>query len=618
MKTRIRQIIETLIKQHRPLKLQELSILLEISEKTIHDEISNYWNSQDSTDVIIYSTNNGYAIKTTLDKLEIEDFLLSLDSKYGHELYEHNMLIKLLLNDGFIKLEEIADQFFISVPTAYRVFKSVKHILNEYEIKVISKPGYGIRLQGQEKNKRLCFIHTYTNNLHLDIEELSKQCNMSVENYYLLNYIVQKSLIKYRFFLTDLGLRNLVVHLIYAISRIQQNKYIEKVDDSLVVENRKENDIAKDIISQIEKEFNITFPDSEVSYVGIHLLCKRANTGNEEYFISSSIENLIQKILFEIEYHLGYDFFSDMELFTMLALHFEPMLSRIALGIRMPNPVLEEIKSQFSQAYECAVIASNVVHETFSLHVSDHELGYIALHFNLAIDRLRSSKQLKFLLVCTSGMGTAKFLAKKIETQFQIPKENVMFDSLQHLPLADLTNIDFIVSTVKVPYNLGKRVIYLENILSDIEIESRNKIEYKSFVSRKLVFFELDLHSKEQVIDYLCSKIQNVLGKDSIAVDQVLRREALSGTDIGNYVAIPHPIEMNENKRIFAYCSLRKPIIWNRRKVKFVFLISHSKKDIVVSHKMNEDLFEKVMDTSWIVKLEKIKDYEQFIKLLEE
>lgn len=618
MKTRIRRIMEMLLKQHRPLKPQELAVLLEMSEKTIRDEITRFCNEQENTDVVILLTNDGYVVKTGLDTPKLKEYLNELDKSCGQDKDERDMLMKLLLSDQFIKLEDIAEEFYISLPTVYRMFKSVKSILKKYEIQVISKPGYGVRLSGKEKNIRLCFIHCYADNLHMDIHELLNLCQMQEEDYYLLNYIVQKILTKYDYVLTETGLNNLIVHLIYAVSRIRQKKYIEKMDDSLVSTNYRAHIISKEVIESIEKEFQITFPESEVAYVEIHILCKKVNIGNEEYFISEPVEKLIRSILVEIKNNLGLDFNSDMELFTMLSMHFEPMLSRVAMGIRMPNPVLEEIKSKFNPAYECAVIASNVIWKTLGLRVSDHELGYVALHFSLAIQRLSAIKTLRFMVVCSSGMGTAKFLAKKIEMQFEVSKEHIVFESLQNLLDADLKDIDYVVSTVKIPYKLDKPILYLENILAEIQIQDQKQIHYRNFLNSQFVFFSQDFCSKEEALKFICNKIQEAYSDCDTIYEQIMHRESLSGTDIGNYVAIPHPFEAINRERIFCYVSLKRPIFWNTKKVKYIFLVSHPSCDFNYSHKINEDLFAKIMNPAWILKLDKIEDYESLIELLEE
>lgn len=617
MKSRIRQIIELLLKEHRPITSQELSVLLELSEKTIREEISDFWNTQTDESVMVLSTHKGYRVKVNIAHDLLNEYLEELDNRYGTAMIERQLLIRLLLADAYIKLEDVAAELYVSAPTVYRALKEIKKTLQRYDLRVQAKPAYGVRLSGSEKDKRLCFAHCYTDHLRFNVNELLVQCAFTNEEYLLLNYIVQKSLSLYHFTLTEMGLRNLTVHLAFAISRIKKGNYIEKVPDAFKV-TRQEHQIAALIIRRIEEEFHVTFPKTEAGYIEIHLLCKRANTGNEEYFISAQTEELLTEIHREIKRALGYDFLNDMELFTMLAIHLEAMLSRIAIGTRMPNPVLEEIKTQFVEAYECAVAAAKVVYQKYGFQVSDHELGYLALHYNLAIERFLSKRQCIVLAVCSSGMGTAKFLEKKISLQYHIPKENVKHASLQELPHMDLDSVDFIVSTVKIPYHLNKKIIYLDNVLSDIAVESADVFDYTSILPKELFFLEQPLMNQQEVLDFLCAQVMAYYQLTEDFKSQVWQREQLSSTDIGNYVAIPHTLEMNDNEMIFAFCSLKKAIQWRRRKVKYVFLISHCKKDLEQNNRFNEALFSKLMNPGWILKLEKVKTYEALIELLEE
>ena len=61
----------------------------------------------------------------------------------------------LLLADDYRKLDDIADELWISRSTIDRLFKDVKETFERYHLKIVSKPFYGIRLEGNELNKRL-------------------------------------------------------------------------------------------------------------------------------------------------------------------------------------------------------------------------------------------------------------------------------------------------------------------------------------------------------------------------------------------------------------------------------------------------------------------------------
>ena len=77
----------------------------------------------------------------------------------------------------------------------------------------------------------------------------------------------------------------------------------------------------------------------------------------------------------------------------MLALHLQPMLNRLKYDLHITNPLNERIKQESPVAFEMAVCAGKVITRHYHKSVSDHELGYLALHFALALETFESSGQ---------------------------------------------------------------------------------------------------------------------------------------------------------------------------------------------------------------------------------
>ena len=116
MKSRIRRIIEILIKENREYTAKELSLKLDVSEKTVRNEIAGYCENEEKYPVKIISLKRGYRIQDDkVDEEEIQQFLQRLDLAFGNELdREKYVLRKILLNERYVKLEELADELFIS------------------------------------------------------------------------------------------------------------------------------------------------------------------------------------------------------------------------------------------------------------------------------------------------------------------------------------------------------------------------------------------------------------------------------------------------------------------------------------------------------------------------
>lgn len=621
MKSRIRNIIEILIKENREYTAKELSMKLDVSEKTVRNEIAAYLEHQAAYPVRITAQKSGYQIQADFGKEKsIRQFLQRLDVLSGDEFdREKYILKKLLLNGEYVKLESLADELFVSIPTVNRIFKNVKEMLSGYQLTVSSRPGYGVKISGKEINKRLCYVHCLFGMSSENGAVIAEQCGMEEEDFYYIDYAIRKALEKNELDLTETGIKNLTVHLMYAITRMRKGSFIKDISLKDAV-SEKEGKVAKELIKDLEEEYKIAFPEAEAAYICVHLLGKKANWGRENIAVSEETENLISQINRKITGILGYNFVKDSELRTMLAIHIESMLSRSEFGIHVPNPVLKEIKGEFPNAYECAVIAADYIKENYGLNISDDELGYLSLHYNLAIDRLiQNSADSRILIVCGSGISTAKLIQKKIEKRFQIARDHITLCSMRELKTKDLSEYDMVISSVKIPFSVEKKVVYIEDILDDISIDSdvSDRLLLKNYLSDELVFFHQDFKSRKEIIDFLCRKIKEVCGVGDEFREQVWKRENLSSTDIGNFVAIPHAFSMCTEDTIFSLCTLKKAVKWKQRKVKYIFLISFGKRDMEISHDLNEKMMTLLMDSRWISLLETADNAEDLRRLFD-
>lgn len=70
-------------------------------------------------------------------------------------------------------------------------------------------------------------------------------------------------------------------------------------------------------------------------------------------------------------------------------MHMVPLLARIKSGMRMKNPILQDIKREYPLAYEMATQACSVLRNVSPNPIKEDEIGYIAVSFALALDGRR-------------------------------------------------------------------------------------------------------------------------------------------------------------------------------------------------------------------------------------
>ena len=71
-----------------------------------------------------------------------------------------HIIRRLLLNDGYLKLEDLADEIYVSKSTIQNDLKLVKQRLGEIRHPIDFRPHYGLRVSGREMKLRFCMADT--------------------------------------------------------------------------------------------------------------------------------------------------------------------------------------------------------------------------------------------------------------------------------------------------------------------------------------------------------------------------------------------------------------------------------------------------------------------------
>ncbi|WP_052045320.1 BglG family transcription antiterminator [Caloranaerobacter azorensis] len=592
-------------------------------------------------------------------KLEIIDNM-KFSNFYKKLLYEENnekqqipnlpeereryIIKKLLEIDECITLEELCDELYISMSTIKKDLKKVKSILKDYRLTIVSKSNKGIRVEGKEIDKRFCIADYFFSRSKLDRINLT---DFYIENIITfkdvdlkkIERILMKQLSKSNFPLTDIALKNLIIHIAIAIKRIKQGNCIEEKNGRVEKLNAKqEYEIAKDIIKSLEKDFEITIPSSEIYYITIHLLGSKLLDEREGtksiQFIENDIKSLIIKILNEINKKLNLDFSDDKELICGLALHLKPTFYRLYFNMNIRNPWLNEVKTKCPLAFQAGAIAAQIIEKETGYSVNESEIGYLAMHFGGSLERKKKGVGIKkrIAIICSSGMGSSSLLLAKLKNSLGDNVELIGTFPLHQLALVVNLKPDIILTTVPIKEDISIPKILVSTVLEDSDLDEikgkiknidyckKGKIDFENLFVRDLFFTDIKFENKEKVLDFLTDNMVSKGYIDKSIKQSILAREKLSSTAIGNLVAIPHALEVVEVHSCVCVGILNKPIVWDKdNKVQLVMVLSISKN---ISDRFNDlfsTLYKVTKSPLSVVKLIKQKDFDNFyIKFLSE
>lgn len=577
IETRLKQIFDYLTLDYDYHTSKEIGEVMELSSKTIRKEINLLISViKDKGAIIESKPGKGYIFKI-VDKDKFKNFLKSDWYKYAYyqqesgekDIRHENILKMLLFSNSYIKQFELAEIFHISESQINKDLPCVKEILASYDLNLISKPYYGMKIEGSEKNIRLAIKNEIGEDPNLFDDDENKELFNKIQT------IIDNIDFGEDYYMPYVNFKNLVIHIYISILRIRQKKFISLPKD---IENKVtccgEFDLANKIVNKLKDELNIDIPKQKLVYITMHLIAK--NTIRDQEKISTEILELSQQVIDEIYMVSRYDFRANIDFYFSLAIHLGPLINRIKYGFDMKNPILEDIKDN-KIPYLMATIAANTINERYKTKLSEDEIGYLALHIMAAINNNNLNKK-KILIVCGSGNSSAQIMKAQLNRQFKNNIEEIVITDLRNLKNINPNNYDLVISSVELDKCCDIPVVYVDIIFSKIDLENI-KIAFDDTRLAKIydifsnsVFIKAKkFKNKLEVLRFIAETIEEKSGVDKeIALNQLKEREGLGQTNFDN-VAIPHILDQVKGDSYSIIIILDKPIKWNKEEVDLVY-----------------------------------------------
>ncbi len=515
-------LLNKLLQNNCPLKIEDLAVYLKVSARTIRYDLDNIdeYLKKNNFPILLRKQNQG--ISFVASKNIVSKLLQKLTStdNYHYILSQQERLIQIFyillgMND-YVTVQFLADRLHVSKTTIQNDIKDLKICINTSSEYIETAKGKGIRIVGDESTLRrnaadkllAHFSHKF-----IDLELLRLFSDISVSRIQEIIKIAEKQM-KYNF--SDERFNNLVVHLIIAVKRIRTGKDIIMADTELnSLKNTPEFSIAASMALSLEKEFKINIPQSEIGYITLHLL---GNNLLKEHLIplgedeNSLLNEVITILVKKVSQIYEFDFVGDEMLYNNLLQHMQSFVYRSQRDIEMENPLLNEIKVNYADLFEAVLEATKSLATKLQIHINEAECGYLCIHFMTSYERVqnRKGRLAKVLLVCATGVGTSKYVMNKLQSMFDF--ETVGTASL-HNAYDDIANkdIDLVISTVPLkPINV--KYILVQPFLTEQNISELNMF-FAKYASNKRLRLSHDFSVDDviNVVEKYCSVDNKIL-----------------------------------------------------------------------------------------------------------
>lgn len=579
------KIIEILKNSTEPINSKALATDIGCSTKTIQVEVKNI-NSTLEKVKIDSIRGMGYKLVgdiKSVDKLENNTNYNDMD-RISYILKQ----ILTLYKNKTLKLENLADDMYVSLSTIKNDLKEVKDILKNYNLKIISKHKLGISLDGDIEDLKRCILESNIKYKDLSLEGFfTDYVKLNIGNIRLeiLNNLQEENII-----LTDYEFNNIFNYILISLS---------------IEENKDYKSYTKDYITNYQNKF-----------------IKENNKENKEKILNS-----IEKFTKNLKLATSIDLSNDRVFKEYLYRHIKSFCIKKDFGVNNQSIVANEIKLKYPFAFELATIAKTTLEKDLNLEIDENETANIAIHIGGALQRSHENineKSLKAIIVCASGVGTSMLIKAKLEAKFDKKIEILKVIPSYLIDYVKVLDVDFIIATV--PVNIKDiPVINVSPFLDDKEIKIIEKfldtgkiyynINLSEIFNKELFFTDLDFDNKFDVINYMSNILLQKDYIDEEMKNSYIDREKIATTEIGNMVAIPHGAKGKVFKNAVAIGILKNPIPWEIGQVRLVVMLCLQKESILNYEDLFSNIYKRIDSIAKVISICESKKYDKFIAM---
>lgn len=193
------------------------------------------------------------------------------------------------------------------------------------------------------------------------------------------------------------------------------------------------------------------------------------------------LQQLINEMIDAFDMEQAYLLKQDDEFIQGLLAHLQPTMIRLTHGMQIQNPVLDEIKENYTEIYEKCLLVAKVLEEKLGCRVPEEETGFLTVHFGAADVRLEGRREqirrVHVGVVCSSGIGISRLMTSKLEKTFKDRMELTAYGKNDITPYV-ISKTDFFITSILMEQQ-EIPVVFVNPLLNDEDMENIRKATYQ-------------------------------------------------------------------------------------------------------------------------------------------
>lgn len=626
------KLLEMLLNNVQGVTGTKLAEHLEVSSRTVRNEISEINRIWESGSVIKSSRQRGYFIEAT-DMESVRDYFLSKGNGKAEEAVSDRgwMILGMVLKTGQADIYDIADKLALSEPAIYKeIHRFQKKLMSEYRSELLQMSGDYLRINVDEaklrrtlfriiKNETQNRVHNYSWFLRTFLYD-----DFDREEYGWMEKLVKEYFDSRFIQISDDGLYMAVSAVYITIVRNYQNHSAPETEAAELT--------GKELTGFFDylKAQGIQLKNGDIRILEglLHSFKMTSNISTESEIGGLSVQ-ILEDFCHDVMDKYHFDLWQSQEFYENILIHIEYMMRRLETGYEVKNPILNDVKKQYPYAYEISMLMASIIYRYKNCYIQDDEISFIAIFVEHFLENV--NRKLKAVIISSTRFSVNSIVSSWMQTNFQnqiviealLPKHNLEQYLEQH-------QVDLIISIMDTFVHPSVATFRMDGIPNQYTLTAMNALVHKIRMNYRFremikIYFNkksIRIYSEkvefEQVIrDLSCAlKEEDCIFDVQEFVEDVLQREVNYPTFIGDWFMLPHPLVTFAKKTAIGAAVLKQPIRMQEKEIQLIFLLAMERKQNDQIGVLFELFRHMALERSAIRRLNAVETEEEFADVL--
>ncbi len=588
------RLLEMLLNNVQGVTGAKLAEYLEVSSRTVRNEVSEINRIWESGSVIKSSRQRGYFIETA-DMESVKDYFLS----EGHGRTEVAvsdrgwMILGMVLKTGQADIFDIGDELALSEPAMYKeISRFQKKLMAEYQSGLLKMSGDKLWIDEDEaklrrtlfriiKNETQNRVHNYSWFLRTFLYD-----DFDKEEYGWMEKLVKEYFDSRLIQISDDGLYMAVSAVYITIVRNYQNHSAPETEKAELA--------GEELTGFFEylKAQGIKLGSGDIRILGglLHGF-KMTSDISPEGRISGLSVQILEDFCHDVMEKYHFDLWQSKEFYDNILIHIEYMMRRLETGYEVKNPILNDVKKQYPYAYEISMLMASIIYRYKNCYIQDDEISFIAIFVEHFLENV--NQKLKAVIISSTRFSVNSIVSSWLQTNFQnqievealLPKHNLEKYLEEH-------QVDLIISIMDTYVHPSVATFRMDGIPNQYTLTAVNALIHKIRMNYRFremikVYFNKEsirIYREKTEFEQVILDLSEALKQEDCIFDvrefaeDVLQREVNYPTFIGDWFMLPHPLVTFAKKTAIGAAVLKQPLRMQEKEIQLIFLLAMERK----------------------------------------